>query len=40
MKSLVWEAPRVMTMREYEVAPLEANEVLLKVSYAGICGRN
>ncbi len=38
MQALVWEAPRVMTMRtepEPEVAP---DEVCIKVVYAGICG--
>ena len=38
MRSLVWEAPRVMAMREHDRGTPEANEVLLKVSYAGICG--
>src|SRR5438045_5016673 len=38
MKSLVWEAPRVMAMREQAVPTPAADEVLIKVAYAGICG--
>lgn len=38
MKSLVWEAPRVMAMREGERPAPGAGEVLIKVAYAGICG--
>ena len=38
MKALVWEAPRVMAMREKELPELAADEVLIKVAYAGICG--
>ena len=38
MRALVWEGPRTMTMHEQPVAQPEADEVLIKVSYAGICG--
>ena len=38
MNALVWEAPRVMAMREKELPELAADEVLIKVAYAGICG--
>lgn len=38
MKALVWEAPKVMNMREQAVAMPQDNEVLIKVAYAGICG--
>lgn len=38
MKALVWEAPRVMVMREREIPAPAADEVLIRVAYAGICG--
>lgn len=38
MKSLVWEAPRRMAMREDARPEPQADEVLIKVAYAGICG--
>ena len=38
MKTLVWEAPRVMTMREQPTPVVGPGEVLLQVKYAGICG--
>lgn len=38
MKALVWEAPRVMALREKDVPAPAPGEVLIKVAYAGICG--
>lgn len=38
MRALVWEAPRVMAMREQEPPTPAPDEVLVHVSYAGICG--
>lgn len=38
MKALVWEAPRVMAIREKEIPEIAADEVLIAVAYAGICG--
>ncbi len=38
MKALVWEAPRTMVMREQAQPHAEADEVVVKVAYAGICG--
>jgi threonine dehydrogenase-like Zn-dependent dehydrogenase len=38
MKALVWEAPRTMALREYPTPAPEANEVVLRIAYAGICG--
>jgi threonine dehydrogenase-like Zn-dependent dehydrogenase len=38
MKTLVWEAPRVMNMREQEIPPPADDEVMICVAYAGICG--
>jgi threonine dehydrogenase-like Zn-dependent dehydrogenase len=38
MKALVWEAPRVMALREKEIPVIASDEVLLQVAYAGICG--
>ena len=38
MKALVWEAPRVMNMREHAQPTPQSNEVVIKVAYAGICG--
>lgn len=38
MKALVWEAPRKMSLREQEIPEVEAEEVLIRVAFAGICG--
>ncbi len=38
MKSLVWEAPRQMAMRDGPRPEAKADEVLIKVAYVGICG--
>src|SRR6188508_1570597 len=38
MHSLVWEAPRVMAMRQQAEPELQPDEALIKVAYAGICG--
>lgn len=38
MQALVWEAPREMNIRSQELPEPEADEVLIKVAYAGICG--
>lgn len=38
MKALVYEAPRVMSLREIERPAPGAGEVLLRVAYSGICG--
>jgi threonine dehydrogenase-like Zn-dependent dehydrogenase len=38
MKALVWEAPRVMAMREHAMPQPQSHEVVIKVAYAGICG--
>lgn len=38
MKTLVWEAPRVMNMREQDLPKLAEDEVTIRVAYAGICG--
>jgi len=38
MQALVWTAPRRMEMQEQDVPDLHADEVLIKVAYAGICG--
>lgn len=38
MKALVWEGPRLMVMREQEKPRAAANEVVLRVAFAGICG--
>ena len=38
MRALVWEAPKTMNMREQALPTLDADEVLIKVAYAGICG--
>lgn len=38
MNALVWEAPRAMKMREQEKPTPAADEVLIRVAYAGICG--
>jgi threonine dehydrogenase-like Zn-dependent dehydrogenase len=38
MKTLVWDAPRVMSVREQEIPKLADDEILIRVAYAGICG--
>ncbi len=38
MKALVWEGPRLFVMREQETPRAAANEVVLHVAFAGICG--
>lgn len=38
MKSLVWEAPRVMALRETARPLAQPDEVLIRVAYGGICG--
>ena len=38
MRSLVWEAPREMVMRQQAEPELKPDEALIKVAYAGICG--
>src|SRR6266849_5090756 len=38
MKALVWESPRTMAMREQARPEPGAGEVLVRVTYAGICG--
>ncbi len=38
MRALVWEAPERMVLHEQPIPKLAADEVLIKVAYAGICG--
>jgi threonine dehydrogenase-like Zn-dependent dehydrogenase len=38
MKALVWEAPRLLALREQTEPEPQADEVVLQVAYAGICG--
>jgi threonine dehydrogenase-like Zn-dependent dehydrogenase len=38
MKTLVWEAPRVMALHEQAEPAVAPGEVVIKVAYAGICG--
>ena len=38
MQALIWEAPRVMALREKEIPQPQAEEVLVKVAFVGICG--
>jgi threonine dehydrogenase-like Zn-dependent dehydrogenase len=38
MKALVWEAARTMTLREQREPQAAADEILLRVGHAGICG--
>lgn len=38
MPALVYEAPRVMTMRDVPIPTIRTDEVLIEVEYSGICG--
>ncbi|MDI4648395.1 galactitol-1-phosphate 5-dehydrogenase [Cohnella hashimotonis] len=38
MKALVYEGPRTMNMRDIPLPALQPDEVLVRVSHAGICG--
>jgi threonine dehydrogenase-like Zn-dependent dehydrogenase len=38
MKALVWEGPRKMSLLDQPLPEPDADEVLVKVAYAGICG--
>jgi threonine dehydrogenase-like Zn-dependent dehydrogenase len=38
MQALVWEAPRVMAMRERAQPALQPGEALIRVAFVGICG--
>ncbi|MCY3833634.1 MAG: alcohol dehydrogenase catalytic domain-containing protein [Chloroflexi bacterium] len=38
MKALVWEAPRVMTLRDEPAPTAAADEIVVRVCHAGICG--
>jgi threonine dehydrogenase-like Zn-dependent dehydrogenase len=38
MSGLVFEAPRVMRMRDLEIPALGPTDVLIQVAYSGICG--
>jgi threonine dehydrogenase-like Zn-dependent dehydrogenase len=38
MPSLVWEAPRRMTLQQAPLPVLQPEDVLIRVAYAGICG--
>ena len=38
MKALMWEAARKMTLRDADDAVAQADEILVKVGHAGICG--
>lgn len=38
MRALVYEGPRILTMREVAVPIPAADEVLIKVAFSGICG--
>lgn len=38
MKTLVYEGPRQLNIREIPEPELGPDEVLIKVSYSGICG--
>src|SRR5665647_1408302 len=38
MRALVYEAPKVMTMREVPTPSPSPDEVLIRVAYSGICG--
>jgi 2-desacetyl-2-hydroxyethyl bacteriochlorophyllide A dehydrogenase len=38
MAALVYEAPRVMTMRDVDVPTIGADDALIRVAYSGICG--
>ena len=38
MKALIWEAARTMTLRDEPEPTAAADEILVRVAYAGICG--
>ena len=38
MKALVWTAPKKMEMQTLPTPQPAADEILIKVAYAGICG--
>ena len=38
MKALVWEGPRKMSLLDQPLPEPDADEVLVNVAYAGICG--
>lgn len=38
MKALVWQGPREMTVEDAPVAAVQADEVMIRVAYCGICG--
>jgi 2-desacetyl-2-hydroxyethyl bacteriochlorophyllide A dehydrogenase len=38
MQALVWEAPRVMNMREQPIPQPKPDEAVIRVTYVGICG--
>jgi len=38
MQALVYEAPRLMVMRDLDVPTIGPHDVLIQVAYAGICG--
>lgn len=38
MKSLVWEAPRSMVLRETPMPTAQPDEVVIRIAYGGICG--
>ena len=38
MKALIWEAARTMTLRDEPEPTTAADEILVRVAYAGICG--
>jgi threonine dehydrogenase-like Zn-dependent dehydrogenase len=38
MKALVWEAPRVMALREQPEPSVGAGEIIVRVAHVGICG--
>ena len=38
MKALVYEGPRTMTLREVDPPQPESEELVIQVSYSGICG--
>jgi threonine dehydrogenase-like Zn-dependent dehydrogenase len=38
MRALIWEAPRELALREQPTPEVAADEALVRVAYAGICG--